>query len=118
MSFKLTKFLRDELSYYASHYRECAENEDEESRPGFAELADVLDAVLAGRELTEPERAVFADELNQLEDRYEDPKERAEWLRLMAHFGALEVFDPNTQYMPKPRTKMIDGVRYITGRVR
>ena len=113
--FKLTKFLREELEHYANHNRECAENEDEESRPGFALAADAFDAVLAGRELTLAERNTLIAELINDEDRYEDPKERKEWLNLMAHFGALDVFNPAVEYMPKPRTREIEGVKYIVG---
>jgi hypothetical protein len=117
---KLSKFLREELEHYRDHNADVAEQNrndpDEDDGSDFEAASKVFAAMLEGRELTEAEREILREELRDITDRYDDmPEQRREWQELEAHYGLLEVFNAKTEYYPAPYTRVINGVRYITG---
>jgi hypothetical protein len=119
----ITKRIQEELTYYIGHNREVAGQNREAPEEGngdgsdYEEVAVAFEAVLGGTvltEMSERQREVLQAELIQLSDRYEG-KEGREWENLMAAYGALQEWDANTIYSKRPRTRVINGIRYIVG---
>lgn len=108
MKAQISQLVLDELTIRA----ECLEDE---APVDASYIHTAVKKMRAGEQLSDNEREAVVDEMKCLETFdtfWSDKSGRRQWLEAAAWLGMLERYNPDAIYSKRPKTAVIDGVRY------